>query len=157
MTSARPTDPRQVARRLAIPLFGLAISIAAIWLALRGIDLARPAAVIGAVQLGPLVLVGLLLLLQLGVRALRWSLLLPDGPAGRVRPRRLVPVVLVGYLGNAVLPARLGDPIRAVLVGQREGIAISAAFGSVVLERARHQPTRSHSPGRSVRQEQRPA
>lgn len=136
MTSASVRGRRRLARRLAIPGLGLAISVTAIWLAFRGIDLARTAALLGAVQLGPLILVAFALLLQLGVRARRWSLLLPDGPAGRVRPRRLVPVVLVGYLGNAVLPARLGDPIRAVLVGQREGIAISSAFGSVVLERA---------------------
>jgi glycosyltransferase 2 family protein len=135
VTVARAAGSGRV-RRLAIPVFGLAISVAAIWMAFRGIDLARTASLIGAVQLGPLVIVGLAMLLQLSVRAVRWSLLLPDGPNGRVRPRRLVPVVLVGYLGNAVLPARLGDPIRAVLVGQREGIAISAAFGSVVLERA---------------------
>ncbi len=44
--------------------------------------------------------------------------------------------MLIGYLGNAVLPARLGDPIRAVLVGRRETIPASSAFGSVVLERA---------------------
>ncbi len=135
MTAARAAGSGRV-RRLAIPVFGLVISVAAIWMAFRGIDLARTASLIGAVQLGPLVIVGLAMLLQLSIRALRWSLLLPDGPNGRVRPRRLVPVVLVGYLGNAVLPARLGDPIRAVLVGQREDIAISAAFGSVVLERA---------------------
>ena len=136
MTAAGSGRPRELARRLAIPTLGLAISVVAIWMALRGIDLAQTAALIGGVRPGPLVLVGVVLFLQLCVRALRWSLLLPDGPAGRVRPRRLVPVVLVGYLGNAVLPARLGDPIRAVLVGQREGIPISAAFGSVVLERA---------------------
>ncbi len=136
MIATRSGDPHRRLRRLAIPALGLVISVAAIWLALRGIDLVRTAALIGAVQLGPLVIAAVALFLQLCVRALRWSLLLPDGPAGRVRPRRLIPVVLIGYLGNAVLPARLGDPIRAVLVGQRERIAISAAFGSVVLERA---------------------
>ena len=115
MTASGSGRPRELARRLAIPTLGLAISVVAIWMALRGIDLAQTAALIGGVRPGPLVLVGVVLFLQLCVRALRWSLLLPDGPAGRVRPRRLVPVVLVG---------------------QREGIPISAAFGSVVLERA---------------------
>lgn len=136
MSTASIRGARRLLRRLAIPLLGLAISVTAIWLAFRGIDLTRTAALLGGVQLGPLALVAFALLLQLGIRALRWTLLLPDDPAGRVRARRVVPVVLVGYLGNAVLPARLGDPIRAVLVGQREQISVSSAFGSVVLERA---------------------
>jgi uncharacterized protein (TIRG00374 family) len=49
--------------------------------------------------------------------------------------RRIVPVLLVGYLGNAVLPIRLGEPIRAFLVARREDIDAAEAFGSVVLER----------------------
>jgi len=44
-------------------------------------------------------------------------------------------VLLVGYLGNAVLPARLGEPIRAYLVARREDLDAAEAFGSVVLER----------------------
>jgi glycosyltransferase 2 family protein len=136
VSSGRAGGQTRFLRRLAIPGLGLAISLAAIYMALRGIDLSRTAALLGGVQLGPLGLVALALLLQLGIRALRWTLLLPDDQTGRVRVRRVVPVVLVGYLGNAVLPARLGDPIRAVLVGQREPINVSSALGSVVLERA---------------------
>lgn len=123
-------------RRLAVPVLGGAVSLAAVVVAMQGIDLSRTLALLGGVRLGPLGLAALALVIQLGVRALRWSLLLPDGPHGRVAARRLVPVVLIGYLGNAVLPARLGDPIRAVLVGRRETIPASSAFGSVVLERA---------------------
>jgi uncharacterized protein (TIRG00374 family) len=44
-------------------------------------------------------------------------------------------VLLVGYLGNAVLPARLGEPIRAYLIARREKLDAVEAFGSVVLER----------------------
>jgi uncharacterized protein (TIRG00374 family) len=46
-----------------------------------------------------------------------------------------VPVSLIGYLGNTVLPARLGDAAMAVLVGRRERIPIAGAIGSVVLLR----------------------
>ena len=81
------------------------------------------------------------LVAQLWVRSLRWAQLLPEGHAGRIPTRRLVPVVLVGYLGNGVLPARLGDPIRALLVGRRESVPASSAFGSIVLERVVDTPT----------------
>jgi uncharacterized protein (TIRG00374 family) len=49
--------------------------------------------------------------------------------------RRIVAVLLVGYLGNTVLPARLGEPLRAAVLAQREGRSVPATFGSVVLER----------------------
>ena len=44
-------------------------------------------------------------------------------------------MLLVGYIGNAVLPARFGEPIRAYLVARREDLDAAEAFGSVVLER----------------------
>jgi uncharacterized protein (TIRG00374 family) len=62
-------------------------------------------------------------------------LLPPTNNGGRIRVARIVPVLLVGYLGNAVLPARLGEPIRAYLVARREDLDAVEAFGSVVLER----------------------
>ena len=123
------------AKVLAVPVIGVAISLIAIAMATRGIDLSRTLEILASVRPGPLAIVALALVAQLWIRSLRWAQLLPDGPAGRIPTRRLLPVVLVGYLGNAVLPARLGDPIRAVLVGRRESIAASSAFGSVVLER----------------------
>jgi hypothetical protein len=43
--------------------------------------------------------------------------------------------MLVGYLGNAVLPARLGEVVRSAVVARREGLASAEALGSAVLER----------------------
>ncbi len=129
-------SPTARARRLVVPALGGAISVAAVVVALQGIDLRQTLDLLAAVRPGPLALAAMALVVQLLVRSWRWSLLLPAGPRGPVPPRRLVPIVLIGYLGNAVLPARLGDPIRAILVGRREAIPTSSAFGSVVLERA---------------------
>lgn len=136
---AAPTAPsgrRRSIRRIAIALVGLGVSALAVWLAIRGVDLGRTAQVLGRVTPGPLAIASLALVVQLLVRSARWSRLLPAGQRGSVPARRLVPVVLVGYLGNTVLPARLGDPVRALLVGRREAIPASGALGSVVLERA---------------------
>jgi glycosyltransferase 2 family protein len=124
------------ARRISLGLVGLGISAAAVWLAVRGVDLGATFKILSRVSLGPLMIVAVVLVVQLLMRCLRWSQLLPIRPRGLIPVRRLVPVVLVGYLGNAVLPARLGDPLRAVLVGRREAIPASGALGSVVLERA---------------------
>jgi uncharacterized protein (TIRG00374 family) len=66
-------------------------------------------------------------------RALRWSLLLR--PVKSVPVARLYPVVLMGLMSNDVAPARVGELVRAYLVGQREGIQKSTAFGTIALDR----------------------
>jgi uncharacterized protein (TIRG00374 family) len=121
---------------LVIRLVGLLVSVAALWVVIHSVDLAACADVLS--RANPLLLVACLAVIatQVTLRALRWRLLLPpqhDG--GHARVRRIIPVLLVGYLGNAVLPARLGEPIRAYLVARREDLDAAEAFGSVVLER----------------------
>ncbi len=73
---------------------------------------------------------------QTVLRAWRWSILLPARADGtRVSARRLVAPMLVGYLGNAVLPARMGEPMRAVIASRRERTGTTEALGSVLVER----------------------
>jgi uncharacterized protein (TIRG00374 family) len=43
--------------------------------------------------------------------------------------------VLIGFAANCVLPARLGEFIRANLLGTQEEISGSASFGTIVVER----------------------
>ena len=70
------------------------------------------------------------------VRSIRWSALLPPRSDGtRVTWTRVAPVLLIGYLANAVLPARLGEPVRAYAASSRERLDLSETVGSVVLER----------------------
>jgi uncharacterized protein (TIRG00374 family) len=66
-------------------------------------------------------------------RAYRWRLLL--SPIRAIPTARLYPVVLIGLMSNNIAPARIGELVRAYLVGQREGIDKSAAFGTIALDR----------------------
>jgi uncharacterized protein (TIRG00374 family) len=121
---------------VGIRILGLFASAVALWLVLRAVDVGASMALLSRAT--PLPLIGVLgvLATQVLLRAFRWPLLLPATPGGgNVRVRRVVPVLLVGYLGNAVLPVRLGEPIRALLVARRESLHAAEAFGSVVLER----------------------
>jgi hypothetical protein len=43
--------------------------------------------------------------------------------------------LLIGYLANNVLPARLGELVRCHYLGDREGISRTTALGTVVVER----------------------
>ena len=119
-----------------IRVVGLVVSLASLWLVLRSVDLGASVNLLAAANPIPIAACLAVVATQVTLRSVRWRLLLPS-PAGggRIRLARIVPVLLVGYLGNAVLPARLGEPIRAYLVARREKLDAAEAFGSVVLER----------------------
>jgi hypothetical protein len=68
-----------------------------------------------------------------GVRAVRWHYLL--GPIQKVPTRRLFPVVVIGYMANNVLPVRMGEVVRAYVLGRREGVRKTVALATIVVER----------------------
>jgi glycosyltransferase 2 family protein len=126
----RPRDTR------LLRLFGLAMSFGAVLLLVATLDVRAALAVLGSADLLPLLAVVPVVAAQVVVRALRWRLLLPRRPDG-ARPRlsRTTTALLIGYVGNATLPARLGEPIRAMVIARTERLPGGGAFGSVVLER----------------------
>jgi uncharacterized protein (TIRG00374 family) len=67
------------------------------------------------------------------LRSLRWHLLLR--PVADIPTRRLYPVVLIGLMANNIAPMRIGELVRAWLVGERESISKTAAFGSIAVDR----------------------
>jgi uncharacterized protein (TIRG00374 family) len=136
VSTAAPTADSRGRSNLAIRLVGLLISVVALWVVLRSVDLGKTATVLSHANPIPLAACLLVIATQVTLRSVRWRLLLPAPRNGaRLRIMRVMPVMLVGYLGNTVLPARLGEPIRAYLVARREDLDAAEAFGSVVLER----------------------
>jgi glycosyltransferase 2 family protein len=83
------------------------------------------------------VLAPCLLLVAVGIalRSLRWQRLLVPIADHAPPVRRITPVVLIGYLANAALPARLGEPTRAYLLARREALNVFEVLGTVLLER----------------------
>ena len=67
------------------------------------------------------------------LRAIRWRRLL--APIRDVHFGPILSYLLVGYLANNVLPARLGELIRSHYLGDREGVPRATALGTVVVER----------------------
>ena len=66
-------------------------------------------------------------------RSIRWGYLL--SPLGQFPVRRLYPVVIIGYMANNLLPARLGELVRSYYLAQREPVSGSTALATVVVER----------------------
>ena len=68
------------------------------------------------------------------LRAWRWRYLL--APIADVSTSRLFAVVNIGYMANNVLPARLGELVRAVYLAQREEkVSAPAAIATLSVER----------------------
>jgi hypothetical protein len=134
-----PAPARRVprpGRDVALRVLGLVLTVLALWLVARSIDLATTASIIAKASIPPLVAIILVGATQLVIRSIRWRVLIRGGGADAQLPiRRVLPVLLIGYLGNVVLPARLGEPIRAYLLAVRENLSPTQTFGSVVLER----------------------
>jgi glycosyltransferase 2 family protein len=123
-------------RRSGLAGIGLLISIVSVFLVARSVNLADAARIITSASSGPLILALLTMLVALGLRFVTCFVLLPDLADGsRVPVTRVVSPVLIGYLGNLVLPARLGEVVRAYLISRREDLALGATLGSVALER----------------------
>ena len=67
-------------------------------------------------------------------RALRWQYLL--SPIARISASRLYPVIIIGYMANNVLPARLGELVRAVYLARREQeVSVPASIATLSVER----------------------
>jgi uncharacterized protein (TIRG00374 family) len=67
------------------------------------------------------------------IRAVRWRFLL--GPVKAIPVRRLFPVVVIGYMANDILPMRIGEVVRAHILGERENVSKSATFATIIVER----------------------
>ncbi len=113
---------------------GLAISALFLWLALRGLRLADVWQTIQGAQY--LWLLPGLAAYWIGVwvRSWRWTYLLR--PLKSITTRTAFPIVVIGYMGNNILPARTGELLRAYVLRRSESVPISGSLATIVLERA---------------------
>jgi len=112
---------------------GIGISLVALALVIRQIDAASVAQVLSTAVPAWLGVMLLFQLIDIAVRGLRWERLL--APIHRVPYLRTLDYLLVGYLANNILPARLGELVRSHYLGDREGVSRTTTLGTVVVER----------------------
>jgi len=112
---------------------GTAISAAALYLVARSVDIGAAWDALRSAQPGWLGLLVAFIGIDLLTRALRWRVLL--SPVGAVAYRDSLASLLVGYLANNVLPARLGEFVRSHDLGERSGLSKSTILGTIVVER----------------------
>jgi glycosyltransferase 2 family protein len=112
---------------------GIAISAIFIYIALQGLDLEHFWATVQAANYWWLIPgVGVYFLAVLA-RTWRWRYMLRhivDIPV-----LRLFPIVVIGYMGNNVYPARAGELLRSFVLRRTERVPMTASLATVVLER----------------------
>jgi uncharacterized protein (TIRG00374 family) len=114
-------------------LAGGLISLAAVYFFLRAVPLAEMGRALAGMKLIYLLPCLALYIVSYVFRALRWHYLMR--PVARVSFKPLFAALMIGFLGNNILPAHLGEFARAFVLGRHEKVSASATFATIVLER----------------------
>jgi uncharacterized protein (TIRG00374 family) len=120
-------------RGAARAALGSLVSLVALAVVLRSVDLGRTVDVLVRAAPAWIAVAVAFIVVDVLVRAVRWRGLL--APVRDVAFRPVLGYLLVGYLANNVLPARLGELVRSHYLGDREGISRTTTLGTVVVER----------------------
>jgi glycosyltransferase 2 family protein len=129
-----PPEPGPPRRMLNFQtVVGLLITAGIIWLGLSRINLPHTVAAFAVVRVGYVLAGGALVIAVIAILAVRWHVLLPRNPD--VPIRFVFCYLMIGYMVNAIIPLRLGDLVRAYLLGRRHGIAVSTTLSTVAVER----------------------
>jgi uncharacterized protein (TIRG00374 family) len=113
----------------------LSVTVSAVFLgfAIRKVDWAEAAAALAAAHYIYVLPMFGVTIWSLYIRAQRWRILLR--PVGTPAMRTLVSATNIGFMANMVLPLRMGEVIRPVLVSRKENEPLSGILATVVLER----------------------
>jgi uncharacterized protein (TIRG00374 family) len=122
-----------VRRRWFIIVIGLVVSLGFLWYALRDLHLGKVWAALQGANYWWLVPGVAVYFISVWFRAWRWGFLLRGSKI--VSASRLFPVVVIGYMGNDILPFRLGEVLRAYVLWRKEGINVGTTLTTAVLER----------------------
>jgi glycosyltransferase 2 family protein len=128
-------DRREAVSRKSLvrSVVGIGVSVLAFVLVLDSVEVDETIGVLRRAAPGWLAVMAAFLMADILIRAVRWQrLLAPIHPVPLVRT---LGYLLIGYLANNVLPARIGELVRCHYLGDREGISRTTTLGTVVVER----------------------
>jgi glycosyltransferase 2 family protein len=112
---------------------GVVVSIVFLALALRGLDFAGFWTTVRQANYWWLIPGIAVYFAAVWARTWRWHYMLRH--IKQIPLRRLFPVVVIGYMGNNVYPARAGEVLRSYILKRREAVPVSVSLATVVLER----------------------
>lgn len=131
----RPTPPfaasarhHRAARRAGVVVATLLLA-GVLAFALTHVDLARTGRALVSASLGWLVLALVLMMASLLMRAVSWHAVLRAALPGSAIPwRAVIRATMIGVMGSAVFPGRVGEPTRMLVLSRRiQGPALPTA------------------------------
>ena len=113
---------------------GIIISVVAIYFCARGMDFKEVGA--GFKEANYLYLFPAIFFIYLSIwlRAPRWRILLHDVDK-KITLMRLFRISTIGFMGNSIFPARLGELIRAYFLSKNEDVTFTHSITTIALER----------------------
>jgi uncharacterized protein (TIRG00374 family) len=112
---------------------GIGISVLCLYLVVRGVDWIKLWSAFRTAEYWFLLPALVILLGCSYARARRWKLLI--APSERIPIVRLFHIVNIGYLFNNLLPAKVGELVRAYLVGRIVKGGFAKALSTLIVER----------------------
>ena len=114
-------------------LIGMLVSLVFLYLAFRKVDYTELWQALKGANYWFIIPNVILTIFSMWMRAFRWKYMV--NPIKKVGLGRLFSSVMIGFMANNVLPARLGEFVRAYSLGTKENISKSASFATIVVER----------------------
>lgn len=112
-------------------VFGLVISVAALALVLKNVNLSEVASALATANYWWIIPTTAILLVTMWTRGMRWRALLDD----RISPSRSFWIANAGNLLNNVLPFRIGELGRAYMASRNSTVTTMQSLSTVFIER----------------------
>lgn len=105
-----------------------------LYLAVKEVDLWTVQNIFSEVDLGYVCLTVAVSLATYWIRAWRWQFILR--PVKEVRLSPLFAATVIGFMANNILPLRIGEVGKALVLSSGERISLSATLATIIVERA---------------------
>lgn len=115
-------------------ILGLLISIASVIYALSHVDFEQVAEAFAKASYIWTIPVMISVIVSMWIRAFRWHKLLL--PVQNLNYGTLYSSIMIGFMANNLLPARVGEVIRALSLSQKHQLSKTSVFATIVAERA---------------------
>jgi uncharacterized protein (TIRG00374 family) len=132
--TTEPVRSSSALRRWSYLAIGIAAGAVFFYVTARRVDLRAAVAAIYAMHTLWLLPMTVIFLLNIFLRSVRWRLMFPDD--SRPSLRHAVDAFLLGRASNNVMPGKLGELVRATVIGRSlPQVGVSGALATVVLEK----------------------
>ena len=115
-------------------VIGAVISVVLVWFLFRNIDFTKLVDALKGANYLWLIPNILIIILTMYQRAYRWKFMI--APIKKVKFEKLLAATCIGFMANNVLPARLGEFVRAYSLSKQDNdISKSASMATIFVER----------------------